>query len=109
MYAGNLLIQRMWVFDGRDGQMVRACREDDEHLYAKLRSYDARMGEARRRYEAREAYLEGLSTGDFEPAFREFMGEQERERSCLLVVIGVREDGHKELLHSRSVDLTSPR
>jgi transposase-like protein len=88
-------------------------------------------------------YLEGLSGGDFEPAFRELMGERatlspstivrlkerwaaeyeawrtrplshryaylwadgiylgaglEPEQSCLLVVIGAREDGRKELL-----------
>lgn len=88
-------------------------------------------------------YLEGLSSGDFEPAFRELLGEQaplsgstiirlkaawaadyerfrsrpisgryayiwsdglylgaglEDEHSCLLVVIGAREDGRKELL-----------
>jgi hypothetical protein len=53
--CGDLLIQGLWVFDGGDGQTVPACREDDERLYAKLRSYDARIGEARRRYEAREA------------------------------------------------------
>ncbi len=88
-------------------------------------------------------YLEGLSTGDFEPAFRELLGEKaplsastivrlkatwaddyaawrerpitaryayvyadgiylgaglEEEKSCLLVIIGAREDGAKELL-----------
>jgi putative transposase len=88
-------------------------------------------------------YLEGLSSGDFEPAFRGLMGEEatlspstiirlktewqaeyetfrsrpisdryayiwsdgvylgaglEKEHSCLLVVIGAREDGRKELL-----------
>ena len=88
-------------------------------------------------------YLEGLSSGDFEPAFRQLMGEEatlsastiirlktewqaeyetfrsrsitsryayiwvdgiylgaglEKEHSCLLVVIGAREDGRKELL-----------
>jgi transposase-like protein len=88
-------------------------------------------------------YLEGLSSGDFEPAFRELLGERatlsastvlrlkadwqadhrawstrpitarygylwadgiylgaglEPEHSCLLVVIGAREDGTKELL-----------
>jgi transposase-like protein len=88
-------------------------------------------------------YLEGLSSGDFEPAMRELMGDAatlsastiirlkaewaaeyeafrtrplpsryaylwadgiylaaglEEERSCLLVVIGAREDGRKELL-----------
>jgi transposase-like protein len=88
-------------------------------------------------------YLEGLSSGDFEPAMRELMGEAatlsastiirlkaewaqdydafrsrplvhryayiwadgiylgvgtDLEHSCLLVVIGAREDGHKELL-----------
>lgn len=104
----------------------------------------------RRRYFSRETqrlfarlYLEGLSSGDFEPAFRELLGEKatlsastivrlkaaweaeytawrrrpirgryaycwadglylgaglEDERSCLLVVIGAREDGAKELL-----------
>jgi len=88
-------------------------------------------------------YLEGLSSGDFEPAFRELLGEYatlssstilrlkeewaseyaawrvrpltaryayiwsdgiylgaglEPENSCLLVIVGAREDGHKELL-----------
>lgn len=88
-------------------------------------------------------YLEGLSSGDFEPAFRELLGERatlsastvvrlkaewqadyeawrtrpisarygyvyadglylgaglEPEHSCLLVIVGVREDGAKELL-----------
>lgn len=88
-------------------------------------------------------YLEGLSSGDFEPAFRELLGEKaplsastiirlkaawaadyaawrtrpitarygyvyadglylgaglEPEHSCLLVIVGVREDGAKELL-----------
>jgi putative transposase len=104
----------------------------------------------RRRYLSRDTqrlfarlYLEGLSSGDFEPAFRELLGEKatlspstmlrlradwqaeyetwrrrsiagryaycwadglylgaglEDERSCLLVVIGAREDGRKELL-----------
>jgi transposase-like protein len=104
----------------------------------------------RRRYLSAETqrlfarlYLEGLSSGDFEPAFRRLMGEDatlsastiirlktewqaeyesfrarpisdryayiwadgiylgaglEKQHSCLLVVIGAREDGHKELL-----------
>jgi transposase-like protein len=104
----------------------------------------------RRRYLSAETqrlfarlYLEGLSSGDFEPAMRELMGERatlsastiirlkaewaseheafrsrpidhrhayvwadgiylgaglEDEHSCLLVVIGAREDGRKELL-----------
>ncbi len=104
----------------------------------------------RRRYLSAETqrlfarlYLEGLSSGDFEPAFRQLMGESatlssstiirlkaewqaeyetfrsqpitsryayiwsdgvylgaglEKEHSCLLVVIGAREDGRKELL-----------
>jgi transposase-like protein len=88
-------------------------------------------------------YLEGLSSGDFEPAFRELLGERaplsgstilrlkaaweaeyeawrrrpiegrfayvwadgiylgaglEPETSCLLVIVGAGEDGHKELL-----------
>lgn len=71
-------------------------------------------------------YLEGLSSGDFEPGFRELMGERatlspswrhrpitarygycwadglylgaglEVEKGCLLVIVGAREDGHKE-------------
>jgi putative transposase len=102
----------------------RYLSRDTQHLFARL-------------------YLEGLSSGDFEPAFRELLGEKatlspstmlrlrtdwaaeyetwrtrritgrygyvwadglylgaglEDERSCLLVVIGAREDGRKELL-----------
>ena len=53
--CGNLLIQRVWVFEGVDGQTLRACREDDERLYATLRAYAPRIDEARRRYEAHEA------------------------------------------------------
>src|SRR3954454_15059445 len=59
-------------------------------------------------------YLRGLSTGDFRPALEQLLGEDaaglsptsisrlckdwEDDRLCLLVVIGVREDGVKELL-----------
>ena len=38
--------------------------------------------------------MEGLSTGDFEPVFRELVGET----ATLLCVVGAREDGVKELL-----------
>ena len=68
----------------------------------------------------RKLYLEGLSTGDFEPVFRELVGETAalspnaivrmkskweseyrawcREKTALLCVVGAREDGVKELL-----------
>lgn len=52
--CGNLLIQRAWVFTGTDGEPVRACREDDERLYATLRTYAAQIDEARRDFEQHE-------------------------------------------------------
>ncbi len=71
-----------------------------------------------------ELYLQGLATGDFEPALRTLLGEAaplspasivrlkeqwaadglylkagpQDEQIAVLIVIGVREDGHKELL-----------
>ena len=57
--CGNLLIRRMWVFEGRDGETIRACREDDERLYATLDAYGPRIEEARKRYEEREAEVTG--------------------------------------------------
>lgn len=53
--CGNLLIERAWVFRGAGGEEIRACREDDERLYATLRTYAARIDEARRDLERREA------------------------------------------------------
>ena len=49
--CGNLLIRRAWVFTARDGRTLRACREDDERLHSRLRSFGPRVEEARRRYE----------------------------------------------------------
>ena len=56
--CGNLLIQRMWAFEGREGQTIRACREDDARLYSTLHDYVPRIEEARRRYEEREAEVD---------------------------------------------------
>ncbi len=53
--CGNLLIQRAWVFTGDDGATLRACREDDERLYAALKTYEPLVEEARRAFEARTA------------------------------------------------------
>ena len=48
--CGNLVIRRCFVFTGVQGEEVRACREDDERLYHKLRryrqGYQARGGRA---------------------------------------------------------------
>lgn len=40
--CGSLLIRRFWAFSGADGETLRACREDDERLYRKLRDYRTR-------------------------------------------------------------------
>lgn len=40
--CGNLLIGRYWEFLDENERPVRACREDDERLYARLRVYRAR-------------------------------------------------------------------
>ena len=34
--CGNLLIRRAWVFETADGRTLRACRESDERLNARL-------------------------------------------------------------------------
>jgi len=52
--CGNLLIKRAWVFGGADGEQIRACREDDERLYALLRTYTPRIDEARRAFDRGE-------------------------------------------------------
>lgn len=52
--CGNLLIQRAWVFSGADGEQIRACRAEDERLYATLRTYAPRIDEARRAFDGGE-------------------------------------------------------
>ena len=37
--CGNLLIRRYFGFTGDDGHLLRACREDDQRLYRKLRRH----------------------------------------------------------------------
>jgi hypothetical protein len=49
--CGNLLIDRAWVFTGPDGSTLRACRESDEPLHARLRGFEPRIAEARQAYE----------------------------------------------------------
>jgi hypothetical protein len=49
--CGNLIIDRAWVFTAPDGSTQRACREDDERLYATLREYVPAIEEARAAYE----------------------------------------------------------
>ena len=51
--CGNLLIRRAWVFETPDGHTLRACRESDERLHAKLGAYGPAIEDARRAYEAR--------------------------------------------------------
>jgi hypothetical protein len=45
--CGNLLIHRFWAFTGVDGAALRACREDDERLYHRLRHFAPRIEEVR--------------------------------------------------------------
>lgn len=52
--CGNLLIRRAWVFDTPDGRTLRACRESDERLHARLERFRPAIDEARRAYEARQ-------------------------------------------------------
>jgi hypothetical protein len=52
--CGNLLIRRAWVFDAPDGRTLRACREADERLYARLEALRTSIDEARRAYDARQ-------------------------------------------------------
>ena len=40
--CGNLLIRRAWVFESPDGRTLRACRESDERLHARLRGARSR-------------------------------------------------------------------
>lgn len=40
--CGNLVIRRCFEFQGVDGQLIRACREDDERLYHTLLRYRQR-------------------------------------------------------------------
>jgi NMD protein affecting ribosome stability and mRNA decay len=52
--CGNLLIRRAWVFTAGDGRTLRACREDDERLWATLGSMRPAIEAARRVYEERQ-------------------------------------------------------
>lgn len=47
--CGNLLIRRCWEFTGHKGGTLRACREDDERLYHRLRAFRAKADEMRAR------------------------------------------------------------
>ena len=121
---------------------VRDVPEDAEPFHSAILPRRRMLSAETQRLFAR-LYLEGLSSGDFEPAFRELLGETaplsgstilrlkdewaveyaawrvpllsaryayvwadgiylgagiELENSCLLVVVGAREDGRKELL-----------
>lgn len=53
--CGNLLIRRAWEFTGRDGQTLRACREDDQRLHAQLRQYESEVEAARVSWAGRQA------------------------------------------------------
>jgi len=48
--CGNLLIRRAWAFTAPDGRELRACREDDERLFALLARYAPTIDEARQRW-----------------------------------------------------------
>ena len=121
---------------------IRDLPEDVESFHSSILPRRRMLSAETQRLFAR-LYLEGLSSGDFEPAFRELLGETaplsastilrlkdewateyaawrvrpltsrfayiwadgiylgagiELENSCLLVVVGAREDGRKELL-----------
>ncbi|MCY7418046.1 MAG: hypothetical protein LH650_06040 [Chloroflexi bacterium] len=45
--CGNLIIHRYWAFDDVDGVTLRACREDDERLYHRLRHFEPLIEAAR--------------------------------------------------------------
>jgi hypothetical protein len=51
--CGNLLIRRAWVFQTPDGRTLRACRESDERLSARLEALRPSIDDARRAYEMR--------------------------------------------------------
>jgi hypothetical protein len=50
--CGNLLIRRAWVFETPDGLTLRACRESDERLHARLVELGPAIEDARRSYDA---------------------------------------------------------
>jgi hypothetical protein len=52
--CGNLLIRRTWVFTTPDGLTLRACRESDEELHAKLERFGPAIERSRRDYAARQ-------------------------------------------------------
>jgi len=130
-----------WPVDVR-APRVRDLPDDAEPFHSSILPRRRMLSAETQRLFAR-LYLEGLSSGDFEPAFRELLGETaplssstilrlkdewateyaawrvrpptaryaycwadgiylgagiELENSCLLVVVGAREDGRKELL-----------
>lgn len=45
--CGNLIIRRYWEFTTPDGSVLRACREEDEELHARLRRFAPRIEAAR--------------------------------------------------------------
>jgi hypothetical protein len=47
--CGNLLVRRYWAFSA-DGRDFRACREDDERLYARLKRAREQEGGRRPQY-----------------------------------------------------------
>lgn len=53
--CGNLIIRRYWSFTTTDGRQLRACREDDERLFERLRGHAPDIEAARRAWEARSA------------------------------------------------------
>jgi NMD protein affecting ribosome stability and mRNA decay len=52
--CGNLLIRRAWVFQAADGRTLRACRESDERLHARLAAFEPAIEDARSVYQARQ-------------------------------------------------------
>ena len=60
--CGNLLIRRAWVFQAPDGSTLRACRESDERLHARLAELAPAIDDARRAYDTR-AHATGVEEG----------------------------------------------
>lgn len=50
--CGSLIIHRYWSFTAPDGTVLRACREDDEELYAALRRHAPAIEAARQAWHA---------------------------------------------------------
>jgi len=50
--CGNLLIRRAWVFESPDGRTLRACRESDERLHARLAELGPAIEDAKSAYDA---------------------------------------------------------